>query len=524
MPKKMRIALIHNVVFWLNNIPKAGQIYSPKDLVPGDQLLNYKIVCRIPFGAYAQVHDDQSITNTMESRTTGAISLGTTENAQGTYRFMSLRTGEIIVRHYWSELPIPLDVIDRVDELAANEPEYEDELLDTAEEDDEAQGDEAQSQINDETEQIIEEQEQGNEMNAPNEKDDQHHDHVNDEVQNNESESEEYERREEEMQQQEDGVPGQHGYNLRPDRGRDWSHRFTFLSVQAGLNQFGHQGKDAIQDELQLFLKEKVFAPVNEPTPEQKKQALCIHCFLTEKRDGRVKARAMADGRSQIRYSEEETYSPTVKLESIMLSSLIDALEHRYVATIDIKGAFLKAKVPDDMELFVKMDSDLAKAFTELDNTFQPDEHGVLYLKCLKALYGHIEAARLFYDELNYSLTERMQFTQNKYDSCVYNKHTEDGLVTIKTHVDNLKVSSKTETQIQRIIEQLREIYKEITVQIDQTHDYLGMIMEHERESGSAKINMKRYIESIIERFKEEEPHEKLKSVTTPATNNLFKT
>jgi phospholipid N-methyltransferase len=24
MPKKMRIALIHNVVFWLNNIPKVG--------------------------------------------------------------------------------------------------------------------------------------------------------------------------------------------------------------------------------------------------------------------------------------------------------------------------------------------------------------------------------------------------------------------------------------------------------------------------------------------------------------------
>jgi hypothetical protein len=33
MPKKMRIALIQNVIFWLNNIPKAGQDYSPKDLV-----------------------------------------------------------------------------------------------------------------------------------------------------------------------------------------------------------------------------------------------------------------------------------------------------------------------------------------------------------------------------------------------------------------------------------------------------------------------------------------------------------
>jgi hypothetical protein len=135
----MRIALIHNVVFRLNNIPKAGQDYSPKDLVFGEQLLNYKTICRIPFGAYAQVHDDPSITNAMESRTTGAISLGMTGNIQGTYSFLHLRTGEIIDRWTWNELPIPSDVIDRVDELTANEPEYENDINieeDDAEEDD----------------------------------------------------------------------------------------------------------------------------------------------------------------------------------------------------------------------------------------------------------------------------------------------------------------------------------------------------------------------------------------------------
>jgi hypothetical protein len=105
-----------------------------------------------------------------------------------------------------------------------------------------------------------------------------------------------------------------------------------------------------------------------------------------------------------------------------LFSSLIDAIEHRYVATIDIKGAFLKAKVPDDLELVVKMDGELAAAFAELNPEFQPDKKGVLYLRCLKALYGHIEAARLFYDELNNSLTTKMNFTQNKYDPCVYNK------------------------------------------------------------------------------------------------------
>jgi hypothetical protein len=273
-------------------------------------------------------------------------------------------------------------------------------------------------------------------------------------------------------------------------------------------------------DELRMFLTEEVFAHIKGPTPEQKKRALRVHCFLTEKQDGTVKARAVADGRSQIRYLEGETYSPTVKLESIMLSSLIDAMEHRYVATIDIKGAFLKAKVPDNMELVVKMDGELAAAFAELYPEFKPDEQGVLYLRCLKALYGHIEAARLFYDELNNSLINKMKFTRNRYDPCVYNKQTEDGMVTIKTHVDDLKVSSKAKKQIQEVIDQLKEIYKELTVHEENIHDYLGMIMEHDREASSVKINMRTYIEGTILGFHEDEPDEKLKDVSTPATNN----
>ena len=52
-----------------------------------------------------------------------------------------------------------------------------------------------------------------------------------------------------------------------------------------------------------------------------------IHCFVVEKRDGRIKARAVADGRTQQRDTEEETYSLTVKLESILLNAFVDAYE-----------------------------------------------------------------------------------------------------------------------------------------------------------------------------------------------------
>jgi len=88
-----------------------------------------------------------------------------------------------------------------------------------------------------------------------------------------------------------------------------------------------------------MLKKENVFEEVSNPTTEQVKKALMLHCFMIEKRDGRIKTRAVADGRSQC-YTEDETYSPTVELESIMLNAFIDVHEGRHVATVDIKGAF----------------------------------------------------------------------------------------------------------------------------------------------------------------------------------------
>jgi hypothetical protein len=106
--------------------------------------------------------------------------------------------------------------------------------------------------------------------------------------------------------------------DLRVSRRRDYSHCFTLLSGSAGLKQWRDKAKEALMDELKLFMKEKVFEEMNNPSDDQKQKALRMHCFIIEKRDGRIKARAVADGRTQKRYMEEETYSPTVRLESIM--------------------------------------------------------------------------------------------------------------------------------------------------------------------------------------------------------------
>ena len=48
--------------------------------------------------------------------------------------------------------------------------------------------------------------------------------------------------------------------------------------------------------------------------------------LLTEKGDGEIKGRNCANGSTQRKYiSKEETASPTMKLESIFLTSVIEA-------------------------------------------------------------------------------------------------------------------------------------------------------------------------------------------------------
>jgi hypothetical protein len=69
-----------------------------------------------------------------------------------------------------------------------------------------------------------------------------------------------------------------------------------------------------LNNELNLFIKEEVFEKIENIIKQQMANALQMHCFIVEKRDGKIKARAVADERMQTRYFEEDAYSPTVHL------------------------------------------------------------------------------------------------------------------------------------------------------------------------------------------------------------------
>jgi hypothetical protein len=113
----MIIELIYYCGFWLNSFPANGgisDVLSPRSIILGTTI-DYTQHCKLEYGTYVQTHEKHD--NTMIPRTTGAIALRPTGNAQGGHYFYSLTSGKRINRNQWTELPMPADVVQRVDRL-----------------------------------------------------------------------------------------------------------------------------------------------------------------------------------------------------------------------------------------------------------------------------------------------------------------------------------------------------------------------------------------------------------------------
>jgi hypothetical protein len=92
-----------------------------------------------------------------------------------------------------------------------------------------------------------------------------------------------------------------------------------------------------------------------------------------------------------------------------------------------------------------------------------------VYVKLSRALYGTIEAAKIWYDTLS-SKFRKEGFTQNAYDNCVFNKEYNNNQLTVLLHVDDLKIAC---------IDMLNREYTKANVYEGSKLDYLGMIFNY---------------------------------------------
>ena len=299
------------------------------------------------------------------------------------------------------------------------------------------------------------------------------------------------------------------------------------MNLKQGLKVFGDKGVEAVQKEMTQLHERKVMRPKHkqELTPEQRREALGYLMFLKRKRCGRVKGRGCADGRKQRAWIDpEDATAPTVSTEAVLMTAVIDAMERREVAVVDIPGAFMQADM--DEEVFVRFQGRMAEILLEIDPklygpyvTYERKEM-VLYVELLKALYGTLRAARLFWEKLTKTLKE-WGFEANPYDSCVMNKMVNGKQLTVAWHVDDLKISHVDHSVVDHFIDQMDNTFgKEapLSKSRGKVHDYLGMVLDFSVD-GVLTVTMIDYIKMVLADL----PDEFRGKATTPAADHLFK-
>ena len=115
------------------------------------------------------------------------------------------------------------------------------------------------------------------------------------------------------------------------------------------------------------------------------------------------------------------------------------------MAIMDVPGEFVQVDM--DKTVYVCFTGEMACMLLEIDTDLYQEyitiEKGqkVMYIKWLKALYGTLKAARLFWEKLSHILINKWGYTVNNHDSYVVNKIVQGSQLTVMWHVDDLKVS-----------------------------------------------------------------------------------
>jgi hypothetical protein len=515
MDELMIIHLVYYCVAAINSIPRSGESESPKEVFTGVKI-DYSRDCKLGFGEYVQVHDDNAITNTMEPRTLGAISLGNSGNAQGAYKFLLLHSWKVVQRRSWKVLPIPEEVITFINnKVDPPRVEHAEPVVPAAPN---LTPNENQQIIEDIEDFILARQREVEAQTAYG---------VREPIDTTWFSSEQPDEKNESPNPESTFVTTNGKQNKWQLLLRQLDvlekhariHRgiaLSTMSVKVGIKKHGQAALKSLFEELKQLHDKGVFEAIdqNALTEAQLKRILRTLLFMKEKRDGRLKSRLCVDGSKQTLFGTSvDPSSPTVLPESIFLSLAIDAAEERIVKTADIEGAYLIADMPD--EVLVMFDEMLAAAMLQVAPEYASFEKlGKLVFKLKKALYGCIQSARLFFEHLRSTLIN-MGFTQNPYDRCVFNKIIDGHQCTILVYVDDLKISCKVSRGVDETLAELQKTYKKMTVKDGAKMDYLGMLLDFTTK-GVVKISMTDLIDEVLEDC----PVDKL--VTSPAANYLF--
>jgi hypothetical protein len=301
------------------------------------------------------------------------------------------------------------------------------------------------------------------------------------------------------------------------------------MSVKKALQQRPAEAKAAITSELAQMLRLHVFKPVLKSTlsDEERRRVIRSSMFVKEKwaPSGEFlkhKARLVAGGDLQDKSLYDNISSPTATPTSILHVAGQAAVEGRHVATVDIGGAYLNAEMnPKEAPVDMIIEPVLTAILVTLAPAYAPfvRQDGSVVVRLVKALYGTVQAARLWHDMIVGILTTD-GFTQNPYERCVLNKRCTDGTTTtVALYVDDLLITSASVKHTLALKSYLESKFEEVTYHSGLNLDYVGMSLDFNTNPGKVRVTMKQNIDGIIA---DATPPKSATPPVSPATDDLF--
>ena len=241
-----------------------------------------------------------------------------------------------------------------------------------------------------------------------------------------------------------------------------------------------------------------------------------------------IKGRGCADSRKQRLFTNKDDVSfPTVVTKALLLTCVVNAMEGRDVAVVDIPRAFMQSKMEGikGETTYMKLEGRTVNILNSLNPKLYEKhieyEGGkkIIYVKLQKALYGTLQASLLFWKNLTKTLKDS-GFEINLYDWCVANKIVNSKQLTVVWHVNDLKISHVDKEVVTECINILDQKYGweacgkrcPFTVHRGRTHTLDYSI------DNKVKIDKQDYIETILEDL----PSKFEGSAVTPVAMQLF--
>jgi Reverse transcriptase (RNA-dependent DNA polymerase) len=230
-----------------------------------------------------------------------------------------------------------------------------------------------------------------------------------------------------------------------------------------------------------------------------------------------LKGRIVGGGHRQdtSMFLDSEVSSPTVSLTSVMIGAAMAAHQNLRVMTLDHTAAYLNADMKGpDVDMILNQEVTEMLCEVEPANRHFVRSNGKIIVRLKKALYGCVQSAVLWYEELKTTLLG-MKFIENPYDICSFSRNRGTSIDKILVYVDDLFITSDSDRVLDEIDTTLRFKYGGVTSKKGPIHEYLGIMWDFTTQ-GEVSMRMDGYIKDIFKKYTV------TRTRSVPANENLF--